>query len=69
MNLGMTENEVANKTFEVDNDMHNNNSIKLDTMFIPATEEEVDLSHTDDSKLKYLEYDTFIICNPNAMSY
>lgn len=38
-------------------------------MFFAATEEAIDLDHKDDSKLKFLHYDTFILCNPNAMAY
>ena len=41
----------------------------IDAMFFAATEEPLDLQHKDDSKVEFLNYDTFILCNPNAMAY
>ena len=48
--------------------------VKLDAMFFSATEEEVKLqpiSVQDElsGQFKYLDYDTVILCNPNAMAY
>ena len=49
--------------------------VKIDAMFFSATEEPIKLLPVDQSgqedqaPLKYLEYDTFILCNPNAMAY
>ena len=65
----MSEEEIQKRCLEHNKDIHNTKTIKLDAMFMTATGETLDLTHTDDSKLKYLENDTFIICNPNAMSY
>ena len=38
--------------------------VKIDAMFFTANEESMDAPNAS-----YLDYDTFIICNPNAMSY
>ena len=56
--------------------------VKIDAMFFSATEETCALTGSQRKKggdiengakgardPKYLDYDTFILCNPNAMSY
>ena len=47
--------------------------VKLDAMFFSATEEPIQLQPVEQGPEqpppKYLEYDTFILCNPNAMAY
>jgi hypothetical protein len=45
--------------------------VKIDAMFFTANEQPLVLDsslHTDDNT-QYLSHDTFILCNPNAMSY
>jgi hypothetical protein len=42
---------------------------KIDAMFFTANEEAFSLDPALRSNCTYLDYDTFIICNPNAMSY
>jgi len=54
--------------------------VKIDAMFFTATEEPCtllgqkgvpnpDIEKNKEKEDDYLEYDTFILCNPNAMSY
>lgn len=42
---------------------------KIDAMFFTANEEAFNLDPNLRQDCAYLDYDTFIICNPNAMSY
>jgi hypothetical protein len=47
------------------------NGVKIDAMFFTANEQPLQLdpaSQTEENST-YLNYDTFILCNPNAMSY
>ena len=47
--------------------------VKIDAMFFTASEEPLvyDAAKLDgyNADAKYLDYDTIILCNPNAMSY
>ena len=47
--------------------------VKIDAMFFTASEEPVvyDANKLDEynPEARYLDYDTIILCNPNAMSY
>ena len=43
--------------------------VKIDAMFFTATEEPLVLVGENQENSKYLEYDTVILCNPNAMAY
>lgn len=47
--------------------------VKIDAMFFTASEEPLvyDEGKLDkhNTEAKYLDYDTIILCNPNAMSY
>jgi alpha/beta superfamily hydrolase len=44
--------------------------VKIDAMFFTATEEPLVLvGDKDFEKSKYLDFDTVILCNPNAMAY
>ena len=45
--------------------------VKIDAMFFTATEEAPTIYKSDDpeNSPKFLSLNTFILCNPNAMSY
>ena len=61
--------KINKACIKYDENEHSDQKVKLDAMFFAATEETLDLEHKDDSKVEYLNYDTFILCNPNAMAY
>jgi len=66
---GMSAEKIKKACINYDEEEHRIQNVKLDAMFFAATEEAIDLEHKDDSKLEFLNYDTFILCNPNAMAY
>ena len=54
----------------IDINNHKQNMVKIDAMFFSATEETMVLQgEKDHESQKYLEHDTMILCNPNAMAY
>jgi hypothetical protein len=75
MALGLSSSTIENKCINYDPNVHDpSKMVKIDAMFFTATEEEVKLQpvnegENESSKLKYLDYDTIILCNPNAMAY
>ena len=65
----MSAEKIKKACIKFDEGEHRHQNVKIDAMFFAATEETIDLEHKDDAKLDFLNYDTFILCNPNAMAY
>lgn len=66
--------ECVKNCVSYDPKMHKpSDMVKIDAMFFTASEEPLvfDASKLDknNQEAKYLDYDTIILCNPNAMSY
>ena len=75
MALGFSQDAIERNCIHYDPEQHDpKKMVKLDAMFFSATEEPIQLQPVNEgpedcSPLKYLDYDTFILCNPNAMAY
>ena len=77
--LGYSEEEINSLGIEYDKDKHGKGMVKIDAMFVPATQGETCnlLRHKKDNDNeinriingRYKDYDTFILCNTNANMY